>query len=94
MNSEVLQEFKQMLLLVDWDSVTILQNSKVVYNRVLEICSGFYDIAFPKENFKIRDKALKRSWKLKGLQECTNRKQKLNTLEWTYSLIINNNARS
>ena len=39
-----------MLLLVDWDSVTILQNSKVACNRVLDIFSGFYDIAFPKQN--------------------------------------------
>ena len=39
-----------MLLLVDWDSVTILQNIKVACNRVLEIFSGFYDIAFPKQN--------------------------------------------
>ena len=39
-----------MLLLVDWDSVTVLQNSKVAGNRVLEIFSGFYYIAFPKQN--------------------------------------------
>ena len=76
-NSEVLQEFKQMLLLVDWDCVTTLQNSKVACNRVLEIFSGFYDIVFPKQNIKIRDKTLKRSWKSKGLQGCTKRKQKL-----------------
>ena len=75
-NPEVLQEFKQMLLLVDWDSVTILQNSKVACNRVLEIFSGFYDIVFPKQNIKIRDKTLKRSWKSKGLQGCTKIKQK------------------
>ena len=66
-----------MLLLVDWDSVTILQNSKVTCKRVLEIFSGFYDIEFLKQNMKIRDKTLKRSWKLKGLQGCTKRKQKL-----------------
>ena len=65
-----------MLLLVDWDSVTILQNSKVACKRVLEIFSGFYDIEFLKQNMKIRDKTLKRSWKLKGLQRCTKRKQK------------------
>ena len=58
-NSELLQEFKQRLLLVDWDFVTILQNSKVACNRVLEIFSGFYDIAFRKQNIKIRDKTLK-----------------------------------
>ena len=39
-----------MLQLVDWDSVTILQNSKVACNRVLEIFSGIYDIAFPEQN--------------------------------------------
>ena len=66
-----------MLLLVDWDCVTTLQNSKVACNRVLEIFSGFYDIVFTKQNIKIRDKTLKRSWKSKGLQECTKRKQKL-----------------
>ena len=66
-----------MLLLVDWDCVTTLQNSKVACNRVLEIFSGFYDIVFPKQNIKIRDKKLKRSWKSKGLQGCTKRKQKL-----------------
>ena len=66
-----------MLLLVDWDSVTILQNSEVACNRVLEIFSGLYDIAFPKQNIKIRDKTLKRSWKSKGLQGCSKRKKKL-----------------
>ena len=65
-----------MLLLVDWDCVTTLQNSKVACNRVLEIFSGFYDIVFPKQNIKIRDKTLKRSWKSKGLQGCTKIKQK------------------
>ena len=66
-----------MLLLADFDSATILQNSKVAYNSVLEICSGFYDIAFPKQNIKIIDKALKRFWKSKDLQWCTKRKPKL-----------------
>ena len=66
-----------MLLLVDWDYVTTLQNSKVACNRVLEIFSGFYDIVFPKQNIKFRDKTLKRSWKSKSLQGCTKRKQKL-----------------
>ena len=36
-NSEALQEFKQMLSLVDWDSVTKLQDANAAYNRVLEI---------------------------------------------------------
>ena len=66
-----------MLLLVDWDCVTTLQNSKVAYNRILHIVSGFYDKVFPKQNIKVRDKTLKRSWKSKGLQGCTKRKQKL-----------------
>ena len=65
-----------MLLPVDWDSVTILQNSKVACNRVLEIFSGLYDIEFPKENIRIRDKTLKGSRKSKGLQGYTERKQK------------------
>ena len=62
-----------MLLLVDWDSVTTLQNSKVACNRVLEIFSGFFDIVFTKQNIKIRDEPLKRSWKSKGLQGCTKK---------------------
>ena len=47
-----------MLLLADFDSATILQNSKVAYNSVLEICSGFYDIAFPKQISKLAIKHL------------------------------------
>ena len=47
------------MLLVDWDSVTILQNSKVACNRLLEIFSGLYEITFPKQNIKIRDKTSK-----------------------------------
>ena len=66
-----------MLPLVDWDSVTKLQDSKVTCKRVLEIFSGFCDIAFPKKNIKIKNKTLKRTWKSKGLQRCNKRKQKL-----------------
>ena len=77
-----------MLLLVDWDCVTTPQNSKVACNRVLEIFSGFYDIVFPKKNIKIRDKTLKRSWKSKGLQRCTKRKQKL------YSAVLQKETKS
>ena len=64
-----------MLPLVDWDSVTILQNSEVACNRVLEIFSELYDKAFPKQNIRMRDKTLKRSWKSKSLQGCTKRKK-------------------
>ena len=56
------------MLLVDWDSVTILQNSEVACNRVLEIFSGLYDIAFPKQNIKIRDNTVKRSWNEKAFK--------------------------
>ena len=49
-----------MLPLVDWDSVVILQDNKVTCKRVLETFSGFCDIAFPKQNIKIKDKTLKR----------------------------------
>ena len=49
-----------MLLLVYWDSVTILQNSKVACNRVLEIFSGCYDIAFPEQNIL----EIKRLWRV------------------------------
>ena len=66
-----------MFSLVDWDSVSILQDNKVACSRVLEIFSGFYDIALSKQNIKIKDKTLKRPWKSKDLQRCTRRKQKL-----------------
>ena len=66
-----------MLPLVDWDSVTKLQDSKVACKRVLEIFPGFCDIAFPKQNIKIKNKTLKRTWKSKSLQRCNKRKQKL-----------------
>ena len=67
-----------MLLLVDWDSVTILQNSKVACNSSMQsFFSGLYDIAFPKQTIKIRDKTSKdhRNQKaFKGL--CTKKKKK------------------
>ena len=62
-----------MFPLVDWDSVIILQDNKVTCNRVLEIFSGFCDIAFPKQNIKIKDKTLKRPWKSKSIQRCTKK---------------------
>ena len=72
-----------MLLLVDWDSVDILQNSKVACNRVLENFCGFYDIAFPKQNIKIKDKTLKRCLNQKAFKgvpkenkNCTKRFRK------------------
>ena len=64
-----------MLPLIDWDSFTVLQDSKVARDRVLELSSGFYDKAFPKENIKIKDKTLKRLWKSEGLQRCTETKK-------------------
>ena len=64
-----------MLLLVDWDSVTILQNSEVACNRVLEIFSGLYDIAFPKQNIKIRDNTVKRSWNQKAFKGVPKKKK-------------------
>ena len=68
-----------MLQLVDWDSVTILQNSKVAFNSSMQssIFSGLYDIAFPKQTIKSRDKTSKdhRNQKaFKGL--CTKKKKK------------------
>ena len=67
-----------MLLLVDWDSVTILQNSKVACNSSMQsFFSGLYDIAFPKQTIKSRDKTSKdhRNQKaFKGL--CTKKKKK------------------
>ena len=66
-----------MFPLVDWDCVTILQDSKAACNKLWEIFSGFCDIAIPKQNIKIKDKTLKRHWKSKGLQRCTKIKQNL-----------------
>ena len=66
-----------MLLLVDWDCVTTLQNSKVACNRVLEIFSGFYDIVFTKQNIKIRDKTLKRILEIKGPSRVYQKKTKI-----------------
>ena len=40
-----------MLSLVDWDSVTKLQDGNEAYNLFLEIFSRLYDIA--KKNFKV-----------------------------------------
>ena len=72
-----------MLPLVDWDSFTILQDSKVACDRVLELSSGFYDIAFPKQNIKIKDKTLKRCLNQKAFKgvpkenkNCTKRFRK------------------
>ena len=42
-NKKTLQEFKQMLLLVDWDSVTKLQGVSAAYNPFSGIFSGFYE---------------------------------------------------
>ena len=42
--------------LVDWNSITKQQDSKVAYNMVLETFSGSYDIEFPKQNIKIKNK--------------------------------------
>ena len=53
-----------MLPLVVSDFVTVLQNSKVARNRVLEIFSGFYDIAFPKQNI-LEIKRLSRAYQKK-----------------------------
>ena len=39
-NSEALQEFKQILVLVDWNSVTKLQDDNAAYNKTLETQSG------------------------------------------------------
>ena len=65
-----------MLPLIDWDSFTILQDSKVACDRVLELSSGFYDIAFPKQKTKIKNKTLERLWKSEGLKRCTKKKKK------------------
>ena len=39
-NSEALQEFQQILVLVDWNSVTKLQDDNAAYNKTLETQSG------------------------------------------------------
>ena len=35
--------------LVDWDSVTKVQDANAAYNRFLKFFSGLYDIAFPEQ---------------------------------------------
>ena len=50
-----------MLSLVDWDSVTKLQNGNEAYNLFLEIFSRFYDIA--KKTFKVLLKGKKKNSK-------------------------------
>ena len=73
-----------MLLLVDWDSVTTLQNSKVKCNRVLEIFSGFYDIAFPKQNI-LEIKRLSRVYqkKTKIILNGSAKRNKINAERYT-----------
>ena len=67
------------MLLVDWDSVTILQNSKVACNILLEIFSALYDITFPKQNIKVRDKTSKDHRNQKAFKGvCTKKKKKKN----------------
>ena len=57
-NSEALQEFKQILSLVDWDPVTKPQDANAVYNRSLGTFSGLGDIAFLEQKIKIKNKTL------------------------------------
>ena len=68
-----------MLLLVDWDSVTILQNSKVACKSSMQssIFSGLYDIAFPKQTIKIRDKTSKDHRNQKAFQGLCTKKKKI-----------------
>ena len=63
--------------LVDWDSVTKLQNANAVYIRFLEIFSGLYDIAFPKQKIKIKNKTLNSPLITKDLQKAYQKKTKL-----------------
>ena len=66
-----------MLSLINWDSVTKLYHANAAYNRFLEFFSEHYDIAFPKQNIKIKSKILNSAWIAKGLQRSSKRKQKL-----------------
>ena len=73
-----------MLLLIDWDSVTKLQNSKVACDTVLEIFSGFYDIAFPKQNI-LEIKRLSRVYqkKTKIILNGSAKRNKINAERYT-----------
>ena len=60
-----------------WDSATKLQDANAAYKQFLEIFSGVYDVAFPKQKVKNKNKTLNSFWITKGLQRSSKRKQKL-----------------
>ena len=62
------------MTLVDWDSVTKVQDANAAYNRFLKFFSGLCDIAFPEQKVKIKNKTLNSPWMSKGLQSSSKRK--------------------
>ena len=65
-----------MLSLVDWDSVTELQDPNAAYNQFLEIFFGLYDITFPEQKIRIKNKTLNSPWITNGRQMSRKREQK------------------
>ena len=76
-NSEALQEFKQILSLVNQGSVAKLQDVNAASNRFLELFSRLYDIAFSEQKIKIKNKALNSLWIIKGLQRSSKKTPKI-----------------
>ena len=60
MNSETLQEFNEILSLVDCDTATELQDANVAYNRFLGSFSRPYDLTFLKQGIKIKNKTVRK----------------------------------
>ena len=70
-----------MLSLADWDYVTKLQDPlcnihSIYIFREPETFSGLYDIAFPYQKIKIKNKTLTNPWITEGRQWSSKRKQK------------------
>ena len=69
-----------MLSLIDWSSVTKLQDANAASNRLLERFSGLYDIALSEQkiwNFDFKIETLNRPCLTKIVQRLSMRKQKL-----------------
>ena len=69
-----------MLSLFHWDSVTKIQNSNAACNRFLKIFSGFYNIAFPEQKVKIKNKTINSPWISKGPQKKETKPKKKDTI--------------
>ena len=62
MISQVLQKFKQMLSIIDWNSVTKLHDAIAAYSLLLEIFSGISDVGFLEQKIKIKNKTHNSPW--------------------------------